>query len=185
SEEQLDTVDIAGLRADMGMMERVGKNPLLFKAVPLSLNIDFLAEHCPKAKFIYLERDLLYIAQSTYQARMDRYGDARQWWSLKPAEYEQLRQKKPLQQIVGQIHCCSRRLLHCLEKIPPEKRLHLTYKGLCESPRQKLECIAEFMGRTCDNNAVPESFSHRNVRQLDTDLFCKLQGYFDGDEFQT
>jgi hypothetical protein len=177
SEEQLSRVDLKGLSRALFLMEHFGRRPLLFKIVPLSLNLDFLASHFPKALFVHIHRDLLYVAQSTYNGRIERYGDENVWWSLKPAQYEDLKKLAPVDQVAGQVYYSQKRVEECLDRVPDSRKITVRYESLCRSPARIINRLREFFGPEIlqQQTKIPESFSNRNVRKLDIALFEQLQ----------
>lgn len=175
-EAQLARVDIRALRRSLFLMEHYGGDPLLFKAVPLSLNAGFVAEQFPTALFVYLRRSLLYVAQSTYLGRIRRYGDAAAWWSLKPALYEQIRNLPPIQQVAAQVYHCDRKIRDQLAGVPRHRVLTLDYEALCRSPGAVIARFRSFAPHMLPQaTQVPDHFENRDVPIMDPQPFNALR----------
>lgn len=177
SEEQLNCIDVKGLKRSLFLMEHYGQLPLLFKVVPLGLNLDFIAHHFKKALFIYVKRDPLYVAQSTYLGRINRYGDENVWWSLKPQEFFELVKSGPIDQITGQVFYSQERIEKCLDMVPPSRQITIEYESLCKKPIEAIESLGGFFGAEISrqDKKIPDSFPNENILKCDKDIFERLQ----------
>lgn len=175
--DQLAAVDVQGLRESLGRMEAAAGQPLAFKTVPLSFNADFLAEVLPTARFLHLHRDPLYVAQSTWQARLDRYGSEAVWWSLRPGNVAELQSLPPAGQVAAQVAVSRRRIDAAVAKIPSQRVMTLDYERLCEQPAKAIEQLAAFMGNALPqtNIAPPKTLPNRNVRKIEESIFNELK----------
>ncbi len=179
SEEKLKKVDKLNLKKDLIMMEHFGGKPLLFKATALSFNADFLAKIFPNALFVFSDRDLLYVAQSTYIARKKRYGDYSVWWSLKPKEYFKLKKEKPLKQIAGQVFYSKKRIDEVIERIPEKRRIVISYEDVCASPSRVVKRLRRFFPKEIESRPFknPERFKNSNNVKIARRKFDLLRKY--------
>ena len=179
TQKQLGKIDLTNLKRDLFLMEYFGENPLLFKAIPLSFNSDFLAKIFPNALFINITRSPLHIAASTFKARIERFGDSAVWWSLKPNEYGRLLNLPPLAQVAGQIIYSLKRVKNCLDSITPEKKTEVSYESLCTDPIKTLEDISKFFGNKIQKKEsdIPRSFNVQKKFNLDAEELNTLEKY--------
>lgn len=152
-------------------------NPVTFleKTPRNALNIPFLLELFPDAKFIYLYRDPRENIASIIEAwklglksgRFVTFRNLPQWhlpaWCLLlPPKWQQLREK-PLAEIASFQWCESNRIINeNLSRIKPERFSRISYSELINKPAESLKALAEFTGHPCDelsqfSNALPLS----------------------------
>ncbi len=177
SEEQLNRVDVKGLKRSLFLMEHCGQLPLLFKVVPLGLNLDFIANHFEKALFIHVKRDPLYVIQSTYLGRINRYGDENVWWSLKPQEFFDLVKLDPINQVAGQVYYSQKRIEECLEMVHHSRKITIAYEFLCKNPIKTIENLGKLFGAEISkqDKEIPDSFPDGNVLKLEKTIYEKFQ----------
>jgi hypothetical protein len=177
SDQQLAKVDVKGLKRALFLMEFFGGRPLLFKVVPLSLNVDFLASIFPNSLFLYIRRDPLFTVQSTYYGRIKIYNNENLWWSLKPKQYYELKKLKPVDQVTGQIYHSKKRIEECLKKIPKNRKITVEYESLCEKPRDVIAHIESFFGKGILKQCgeIPKKFPNMNKRNLSEKQFDEFK----------
>lgn len=129
--------------AALASLEAAFDKPLAMKAIILQLNIPLLSSMLEKALFIYIRRDPLYNAQSLLESRVKYYGNRQDWYSIKPREYERLRQLDPLWQVAGQVVFTSRAIQLGLQQINPDRYLQVDYASFCAKPEQVFHAIQE------------------------------------------
>lgn len=93
--------------------------------------------------FVYVKRDFLEIASSILKVRRTRYGDVRAWWSLKPYEYEAIKDLSPHEQVVAQIAHLHRDLERQAAAVPAANLWEVHYRDLCARPQEFLRDLRE------------------------------------------
>jgi hypothetical protein len=178
--EHLNQINLSELKRNLFLMEYFGESPLLFKAVPLSFNCDFLAENFPNSIFINTQRNPLHIATSTYLARIERYGNPNVWWSLKPKQYNELIKLPPLEQVACQVKYSLESIHNCLKGIQPERKVNVSYESLCKNPVKVLENIGKRFGHLVkkSNSKIPTSFEIRKNDKIEPKALQGLKKYF-------
>ncbi|MGE0385662.1 MAG: sulfotransferase [Gammaproteobacteria bacterium] len=154
---ELAKVDVKGLVRSLARMEAAGGAPLLFKAVYIGLNTEFVAGILPSSRFIYLRRDPLAVARSTYRGRLDRYGRADAWWSLRPAGSQQAHGLAPAESVAWQVATSRRRIERALQVPGPRRVLAIDYEELVRDPAGCMQAAGRFLGavpREIDWSAV-------------------------------
>ena len=112
--------------------------PLMFKTVPLAMNIDEVAARLPGALVLVTRRDPLDVALSVYRARIARYGDAGVFWSVAPRGHEEMAARPPVESIGAQIAGFLRAMDAALSRVPAERRFELDHAALVSSPSSVL-----------------------------------------------
>jgi len=163
--------DPAPFQAELAAMEQRGWGPLLFKAVAMGFNAAYLARILPTSRFLYITREPLYVVQSTFQARVRRYGSAEHWWSLRPADYEELQLLPPLEQIVAQVQRSRRAIERELDQIEAARVFRLRYEDLCADPAAALSHVAGWLPAEREPAYdVPAQLNCGNVARLEAGL---------------
>lgn len=159
-------VDVAGLRQALAAMEGVRDRPLLFKNLTLGLQVPFLRQVLPKARFVHVVRDPRYSMQSLLRARVDQYGAERVWFSLRPAEYPALRDLEPIDQVAGQLAAIRRAI--------PDDVPAIDYRALCDDPRRVVAGILDTLGLAGDVDLLPAQMASADVRRCDDATWAKI-----------
>jgi hypothetical protein len=147
-----------------GLMAVSGK-PFLNKNPRHSLRLRSLSQAFPKALFIVLQRESLYVAQSLYRARIrirpkpDPNDD---WWGARPREYMYLKDADPMRQAVGQTKAIEHELKTQLQSLP-NRYIELDYQQMCRNPAQVLHDVQ----RVCFEHGI----SLRRTRPDDPMIF--------------
>lgn len=178
-EVQAEKIDVGGFRRVLAALEAAFNQPLVFKNPLLSsLNMTLVAELLPTAMFIICEREPVYIAQSTYKARMRFMGDTSQWWSIRPAAYRWLKDLPAPEQIAGQIYYTEQCIARGRQTVDKSRHLTIRYEALCADPAGQLSRVAELVanaGYALQRTAYePEPFPCANIQTLDDGTFQAL-----------
>jgi hypothetical protein len=83
------------------------------------------------------------VMQSILQARERFYGDRALWWSVKPKEYEQLKDMDFYHQIAGQVYYTDRALAEQMLGIPERNKLVIAYEAFCADPKSVARALNE------------------------------------------
>ncbi|MGM0634777.1 MAG: sulfotransferase [Bacteroidota bacterium] len=137
-EKEIDWNQLALLLKNM--TAAFGK-PIIFKSFLLGFHAKAFYNKLPKSKFIYIKRNLVDNVLSILKLRKQLNGDIDTWGSIKPIQYEQLKELNVYEQVVGQIVCLEHEYLNQLESISESNKLIYSYESLCERPNSFLETI--------------------------------------------
>jgi len=154
---QLARADWRGLHAALAGMYAAGEDrPLLFKIVPLSMNADALAAALPGAVFLETSRHPVDAAVSIHTARIDRYGDARVFWSVQPPGHETMASLPPVESIAAQLTAFAHTMAAALDRVPANRRFRLDHGALCAAPVETLRALDAFLtGHGCPAAHTP------------------------------
>ena len=130
------------------------ERPLVLKAlVHIPYKIAWLKTQLPQARFIWIRRDPVFVAQSSLQARVDRFGDPGRWWSLRPRDVAQWRSRAPHDQVAHQIVDATKAIESAFASLPSDATLCVDYERLVQNPEAELRRVAAF----CDADVRPET----------------------------
>lgn len=172
---------VAGLMA-------IANQPFLNKNPRHCMRLLPLSQAFPEALFIVLKRDLLYVAQSLYVARIrkrPRPDPNDDWWGTKPREYLRLKHQEPMIQAVGQAKAIESELEHQLAACN-NRYIEFNYNDVCREPERILHelqttCLDHGIPLQRIRNDIPEPFSFQNekksISDTEFDRLRKLLGY--------
>lgn len=144
--EQLARADWPGLHAALAGMFAAGESrPLLFKTVPLAMNADALAAALPGAVFLETARNPVDAAVSIHTARLDRYGDARAFWSVQPPGHEAMATLPPVESVAAQLTAFTQGMAAALDGVPADRRFRIDHGALCAAPIETLRALDAFL----------------------------------------
>lgn len=132
------------LRNTILLMEKIYKRPFVNKAMSLGVRILPVSHAFPEALFIRIHRNQLDIAQSILKGRSDYMGDKNKWFSVKPSEYEKIKDKDYITQVCGQIYFLERDMDRDIQIIGKHRCLDIQYAELCTNPKSVIEKIEQF-----------------------------------------
>lgn len=142
---ELGVFDWDSIRAELEGIAGWSGRPLVLKSlVAVDYHISQFARELQGASFIRIERDPRFTAQSLLEARRNRYGDERVWWSIRPRDVDSWLDRDPVEQVAHQIADVSREIEAGLAALPAERRFSLSYENLVADPYKEIEKIARF-----------------------------------------
>jgi LPS sulfotransferase NodH len=146
TDAELRTIDWTSPRRELEALGGWWQRPLVLKNLNhVDYHVEWFAGLFPGSRFVWIERELTYCAQSILQARRDRYGDEAQWWSVRPRGHQDWVDLDPEEQVARQVMDLSNHLTRSCAVLPG-RHLRLAYEGLTRDPWSALGMIAEFLG---------------------------------------
>lgn len=162
SESELSDIKIGEFINDLAAMESVFKKPILMKAMIANWNLDFLYKEIPKSFFLFVKRDTLLNMHSIYKARLEFFNNADEWYSFKPTEYEQIKNRSIYSQIAGQVIFTNKAIEKQLVKFSDERKMVIDYENFCENP---IEVFNKVKARL---NVLGHDLEVKNLDELPT-----------------
>jgi hypothetical protein len=173
SDQELAELDSAGFLEGLAGLEAAQGLPIATKAMNLNWNLPFLDKIMPHTIFVNVVRDPFYNAQSLLFARERFFNDRSRWYSFKPPEYHQLKDKPAIEQVVGQIYYNRSAVRDGLSDVAQDRKIDVNYSDFCANPKGTYEAIAEKMSAQSYNlpaYAGPKAFKEsQSVKLTDAD----------------
>jgi hypothetical protein len=145
--EALAARDFRVAKAELEGLAGYFNRPLILKAlVHVPYKIAWLKAQFPQARFIWVHRDPIFVAQSILQAREDRFGDAKRWLSIRPRDVASWRSRTPCEQVAHQIVDVTAAIDRAFASLGPSEGLRVEYDALIRHPDAELRRIADFCG---------------------------------------
>jgi len=140
--------------------------PIVFKSFLLGWHVAEMQQILPKTCWIYIKRDPLETALSIAKLRKNLLGERDQWASLKPKEYEWLKNEPYWRQIAGQVYFLEKNYSIQLAKVSPANKLEINYEQLCSKPINIVEQVIELLerqgGKITLQNIPPQEFTRHS-----------------------
>ena len=125
----------------LSAFEQLTNKPLVMKGMILNWNIPELHTAFPKFIFLNITRNIVDNALSLYNARKSFFGDPEKWYSFRPPEYSDLKNKTVEEQVVGQVYFTQKAVADGLNKIPEANKISISYEAFCEKPDSILKML--------------------------------------------
>lgn len=122
------------LAAETMAVMNVLQKPWAMKGLLLQYDLDFLDRLFPKAVFLHVNRTPLYNMQSLLQSREKLFGNRDEWYSVRPPEYDWLKDLSVYDQVAGQVHFTRLHLERQLSEIDKDRKLSIDYEAFCADP---------------------------------------------------
>lgn len=106
------------------------EKPLIFKNQTNSQRVSHLARLFPDSIFIHVTRDPFSVARSIIRQRRRFLGSADKWYSIKPEDYEEIRNLDYVEQVVKQIYGVDDMIRRAFANLETDRCLTIRYEEL-------------------------------------------------------
>ena len=158
------TIDWAHLRLVLVNMCRAFGTSIVFKSLYLGWHMESFLKVMHKTLFLFVERNILDNAWSLLQIRRKYFGTSQEWASIKPLQFDELKQLDPYEQVIGQVYYLNQSYKEQLQRISPDHYLTVSYEELCKYPNEFMNRIIKklevFSVKQTLVRKPPEFFSH-------------------------
>jgi hypothetical protein len=179
NDDEIKHVDFKGISQGLCSIENAFQKPFFVKGIMLQFNLIKLFAQIPALLFIYIQRKPFYIMQSLLLARESYYNDRSVWWSVKPKEYNWLKDLDVFHQIAGQVYFTRKSIETSLLSIPQKNKIVIDYEYLCENPIQVFDKIRakyqEYGYIIKKEYTGPDSFQIRNEKKISDHELLKFE----------
>lgn len=121
------------------------KKPFLIKNLSFSVRIKLLNSIFPDAKYIYIKRDEVYIAQSIIMAKRKLHIPDNVMWSVKPKKYAEFEKAGLITQVVNQVISIENEINNDRKLINKNNFLEISYNQLCNNTNNTITLIKNFI----------------------------------------
>lgn len=168
-------VDWGLVRAKLLAMNHAFGSPCIHKNTLISHILTQLGSVCDRKLFVRVKRDYLEIASSILKVRQARYGDINRWWSVKPREYDRIKDLSAHEQVVAQIHYLQEDMEKQLQSIPADWLWEIDYDEICANPGNYVAELARRASAAgiqirAANTLAAQSFPNRKLSHDDEDI---------------
>jgi len=132
--KELEQVNFDGIKKGLISIEKAFEKPFVVKLTMLQCHLTEIYKHIPNAIFLFVKRDPLYNMQSLLLAREKYFGNRKVWWSVKPKEYEMLKDMDEYHQVAGQVYFTNESIASEVEEISEAHKIVVNYESFCSNP---------------------------------------------------
>jgi hypothetical protein len=152
TEAELAEVDGVAIRQALQGLAGFSGRPLLIKSIDyVNYQIVWLKQVLPSAKFIWIERDVQRVLPSIVRARETENHDPAAWWSTRPRDFRQWRQRPVIEQAQHQIDDVGGAIARGLAAIPAADWMRITHEALVADPAAVVRRAADLIGAPIAN----------------------------------
>lgn len=175
----LKAVNKKTLQASIASLETIYKRPILFKNNTwCTLQASWLANVFPTAIFVVCRRNILYTAQSLLLARRKLLQDEKNWWSIKPSNYNKIKDLPVYEQVILQAKSIEEEMDKELAKISDKRIVIAPYSQVCKNPQVIVNAVvkacAQFGFDSFNLNFLVKPFSSTDHQILSERDWIKL-----------
>ncbi len=134
-------IDWNRVRMILNNMTYAFSGPIVFKSFLLGWHMESMQIKMPKTCWVRIRRDPVQNALSILDLRQKMLGTQEEWASLKPKEYEWLKNEPYWRQVAGQVYFLEKAHTVQLLSLPQDTILDVTYEELCNNPQRIMEKI--------------------------------------------
>jgi len=109
------------LRGTVAMVEAAFRAPFINKSIGHSVRLQPLAEAFPNSLFVRVHRNPLQIAQSILRGRRDYFGDQDHWFSVRPKQYDDIKEHEAINQVCEQIYYTNENIESDVQVLPTRR----------------------------------------------------------------
>ncbi len=177
----IDQKKILNFRKSLIALTNAAEKPVILKNLYASIRLEPISNYIPEALFIVIKRDEFFNAVSILAGRKKYLGRYDLWWSVPPPDIEELKQKLPCEQVIGQIRGIYREINRAITSgfVDLNRVFHIEYEELCRDTHSLLKQIEEFFFQhgiiLRRRFEVPSSFPINKTISIDNDLAIKLK----------
>jgi hypothetical protein len=178
TDDELAHIDWRPVKRALEGLAGYFKRPLVIKNINfVAYQVAWLKSLLPAAKFIWIERDHRYTAQSILRVREEQYGDRRVWWSVRPRDAREWRDRPAVEQVAHQVTDICSAIAKGLGSIPAQDQLKLDYEQLMHRPAETLDQVARFIGAdVADRSRLGAlSLAPRNEKTIDDETWAQIE----------
>lgn len=144
-EEQAENMDWEGVSLALKNIIHAFGKPVAFKSFVMGWHAGLMQRHLNKTCFVWIRRNPLDNALSLLETRENHFGSRYNWTTLKPKNYESLKNDTPHQQVAAQVYYMEQTYQEQLNKLPESNYLILRYEEVCKNPAAALKAVRNML----------------------------------------
>ncbi|WP_417215144.1 sulfotransferase [Alcanivorax sp.] len=171
TDSQLSESDPGGFVSGLTSFASALGSPVALKGLLIQYNLSLFLEYS-NVYILHVQRDPVENICSLYRHRKIVAGDENEWISVKPPQFDFLKDMSPIEQVAGQVHFTNEEISLQLQSFSSERVISIAHEDFCRSP----EALYNEIVRRCGSNppfglpsySGPDSFDiHSYNRQSD------------------
>ena len=143
NKKELKQVNFDGIKKGLISIEKAFEKPFVVKLTMLQYHLSEIYRYIPNAIFLFVKREPLFNMQSLLLAREKYFGNRKVWWSVKPKEYEILKNMDEYHQVAGQVYLTNENIASELEEISETHKIVINYESFCSNPALLFDILSK------------------------------------------
>lgn len=140
--EEVSAKDIGALQNTIACIQHIfGDKPFVNKNVKHMLRIDALSKIFPNSYFLIVERNLKDVALSNIRAKYNVIKRPQEWWSVKPLDYESIKNLPAASQVACQLTALRRKIKTDISHVPRHRVIKIRYEDFCINPEHLIDSL--------------------------------------------
>ncbi len=174
--EELGPEERKLVRNTVVLLSEILGGALVTKNLANSLRLASIARVFPEARFLHIQRDPMFTAQSLLLSRRRYHGSDEAWFSVEPTGRVDVQSRPPLYQVLWQATTLDRMVAEFLAASPAASMV-VSYERLCAHPAAMLDRIADEFGLACRPGPRPHAMALRDQVRLGATEWAELERY--------
>jgi|SaaInlV_100m_DNA_6_1039743.scaffolds.fasta_scaffold08944_2 hypothetical protein len=145
-------------------LQHINKKAYIIKNMNCWLRISLIKDIFPEAIFIFCKRDPLETAHSILNVRKKICNNPNSWWSIKPKEFDNIRNLDYYEQIVKQIYYIEKQIHFDLKELWNNKYLIINYNNFLDNPQYILKQINKLLNKNNINLKINGNIIKKNLK---------------------
>ncbi len=142
-DSELSACHTKKIRSTVWSLTKSLNGQLVSKNLYNSLRIKEILTVFPNARFLVINRDLIYNAQNLLLCRQKINGNITEWFSVRPPSDFDVDSLNPYQQVLWQVIKINEAVREGLEGVESERVSYVDYEKFCQSPKMVLDDIGK------------------------------------------
>jgi len=175
--QRLEAVAARDLAQFFGAYEAWAGRSLVTKNNSLNAHAALIGAQLPTARFICLDRDPVFLAQSLLIARSHIHGDEMVAYGLHDGSS---RGRDPVGDVCRQVRFHQQLAKAQLAQLGPERFEILSYETFCANPAEIVAKVAGWLEVVADESKLPGALGESRSRRVAPGVFARLEQEFSG-----
>lgn len=173
--DELDSDKLMLMKKTIGGLTTKYNKQMIFKELSLGQKLPILQHYFPKAKYIIIERHMLYTAQSIHQAMTKHQHPEDSMWGGQFEDFEQFLSLDKNKLIANQVVGIEKGIEQGLAQIDSERILRVNYRDICLHTSQTLDKIATFIEMSLVEPLAQNNFHYSEKVSIDKQDFEQIR----------
>jgi hypothetical protein len=145
SEAEAEKIDWNRVATVLKNILHAYNKPVAFKSFLLGWHAHLIYQQLQKTCFVWIRRDPVDNAMSLLKTRKLNFNGIDEWSTLKPANYEALKELTPWEQVAAQVYYMEQTYRNQLARLPSKNYRIVQYEDVCRDPTASLTAIRKML----------------------------------------
>ena len=170
-------VNWEGLKEALYQITLAYEKPVVYKSFQFGFHLQEAVKLMPKTIFLYIERNLLQNAYSILNLRKTKSDNENSWASIKPVQYDFLKNENKYRQIIGQILFLNYEYKKQLSLIPEKNKMFIAYSDLCKLTEKNIGLVLDKVNKhtVISTRDEPILDLNENIKEVPVEIVSEFR----------